>query len=154
MSDKDRETYLDILSAYEKRSTCKRVKVACVAVKSGRSVASGWNGVAAGCIHCEDHFTQFTVAEMQTTQNAAHRQFSIENEMHAEMNCIAFAAKEGISLQGADLYISYSPCGDCAKVIQAVGVARVFYKKPYDRDPEGKFVEYLRSRKIVVEQLM
>ena len=154
MSSKDRDTYMDILAAYEKRSTCKRVRVACVMVKNGRSIASGWNGVAAGSEHCEEHFHDISEEDLQTTHNAAHRQFSIDNELHAEMNCVAFAAKEGISLEGSDMYCSYSPCGDCAKVIQAVGIKRVFYKKLYDRDPDGKFVKYLQQRNIVVEQLM
>ena len=154
MNTKDNNTYAEILSVYEKRSTCMRVKVACVAVRDGRSVCSGWNGSASDQHHCSDVMGTVEYQQLSPEEfKSVHREFSIDNEIHAEMNMVAYAAKHGISLNGTDIYISYSPCGDCAKVLQAVGIKRVFYKQMYDRDPTGKFVEYLRNRGIEVKQL-
>jgi dCMP deaminase len=147
MSQKDQDTYRDILSVYERRSTCARIQVACTIVKNGRSIVSGWNGVLAGAKHCCEHFPDYDSA----TMDVAHRQFSIENELHGEANAIGFAARHGIAVEGADLYVSYSPCLDCAKLIAAAGIARVFYKREYDRTPEG--IDYLNRHYIPVTKL-
>jgi dCMP deaminase len=147
MSLKDQHTYWDILSVYERRSTCARIQVACTIVKDGRSIVSGWNGVLAGSKHCCDHFHDYD----PVTMDAAHRQFSIENELHAEANTIGFAAKYGIAVAGADLYVTYSPCLDCAKLISVAGIKQVFYKYRYERTPEG--IDYLKRHGIPVNQL-
>jgi dCMP deaminase len=147
MSTKDQDTYRDILGVYERRSTCARIRVACTITKNGRSIVSGWNGVLAGSKHCCDHFPNYD----PVTMDAAHRQFSIENELHAEANAIGFAARHGIAVEGADLYVTYSPCLDCAKLISAAGIKQVFYKHRYDRTPEG--ILYLERHNIPVTKL-
>lgn len=147
MSNKDQETYRDVLSVYERRSTCARIPVACTIVRDGRSIASGWNGVLAGAKHCCEHFPNYN----PETMDEEHRRFSIENELHGEANAIAFAAKHGIAIEGADLYVTYSPCLDCAKLLSAAGIKRVFYKRLYDRTPEG--LEYLKRHGIPVTKL-
>lgn len=147
MNQKDQETYRDILSVYEKRSTCARIKVACVIVKNGRNIVSGWNGALSGHVHCCDHFKDHTREQMLDE----HRTFSLNNELHAEANCVAYAAKHGISVDGADAYVSYSPCLACAHSLAAAGIKRVFYKNVYDRTPEG--VAYLQTHGIPVVQL-
>lgn len=147
MSKKDQVTYRDVLGVYEQRSTCARIKVACTIVKDGRSIVSGWNGVPSGSKHCCDHFPNYN----PETMDAAHRQFSIENELHAEANAIGFAAQHGIAVGGADLYVSYSPCLDCAKLLKAAGIKQVFYKILYERTPEG--LDYLIRHGIPVTKL-
>lgn len=147
MSQKDQATYRDILDVLERRSTCARIQVACTIVRDGRNIVSGWNGVLAGATHCCDHFPNYDPVSM----DAAHRKFSIENELHGEANAIGFAAKHGIAVGGADLYVTYSPCLDCAKLLSAAGIARVFYKRQYDRTPEG--IDYLKRHGIPVTKL-
>lgn len=133
MCNKDVRLFSKVLKALEERSTCARIQVACLAVKEGRIVSTGWNGVESGQPHCKDHFANHTHEQML----AEHHQFSIDNELHAEENCINFAAKEGISLQDSDLYVSYSPCPDCAQLIIDAGVRKVYFELLYDRMPEG-----------------
>jgi dCMP deaminase len=59
--------------------------------------------------------------------------------VHAEENAISFAAKKGISLDGAILYCTSCPCYDCAKLIAQSGIDKVIYHDEY-RDDKGKFL--------------
>lgn len=130
---KQLEVYRKILEAIESRSTCHRLQVGAVLVLDDRPISTGWNGVPSGHDHCCDIY-----ADRDKTSPAfieEHRIFSENNELHAEQNCLMFAAKKGIKTDGADLYITYSPCKQCAKLIIASGIKRVFYKEEYDRQP-------------------
>lgn len=133
LSAKDVQTGKDLLDVYERRSTCARLAVAAVLMRDGRPVASGWNGVPAGANHCCHHFGKHTVEQMLLE----HGEFSLHNEIHAETNAIGFAAKNGIATEGTDMFVTYSPCLPCAKQILAAGVRHVYYRKAYDRDPDG-----------------
>lgn len=117
-------------------STCSRVKVGAVASIEGRIIATGYNGVPKGLRHCENVFNK----DMKNKDNYStdHHLFSTNNEIHAEQNLIAFCAKRGLSLKGAELYITHSPCIHCAKLIIAVGITRVVYNELYDRDQNFK----------------
>ena len=131
------------------QSTCCRMHVGAVLVKDNRVISIGFNGTATGQEHCEDHFAKVYQTEYaqefptyedyhsSRTFYDAHGKFSNENELHAEQNAILFAAKNGISTAGSTLYVTYSPCVNCAKVIVAAGVTRVFYKHLYDRSQDG-----------------
>lgn len=57
--------------------------------------------------------------------------------VHAEANAIAWAARTGVSLDGSTIYITHSPCYECAKLIIASGIRGVTYHKEY-RLQEGK----------------
>lgn len=131
------------------QSTCCRMQVGAVLVKDNRVISIGFNGTPTGQEHCEDHFAKLYAAEMteqypsfedyhaSRTFYDAHGKWSIENELHAEQNAILFAAKNGIATAGSTLYVTYSPCVHCAKVIVTAGITRVFYKNLYDRSQDG-----------------
>ncbi len=131
------------------QSTCCRMQVGAVLVKDSRVISIGFNGSPSGQEHCEDHFAelyqtafknQFATYEdfrASRTFYDAHGKWSIENELHAEQNAILFAAKNGIATAGSTLYVTYSPCVHCAKVIASAGIVRVFYKNLYDRSQDG-----------------
>ena len=70
-------------------------------------------------------------------------------EIHAEKNCILLAAKEGVSCLGATIYISLSPCLQCAAMLKQAGITRVVYKDTY-RDLTG--VQYLMDNQVKVEK--
>lgn len=131
MCNKDVRLFSKVLTALEERSTCARIQVACLATKDGRIISTGWNGVDSGEQHCKDHFANHTHEQMLIE----HRDFSLKNERHAEDNCTRFAASNGISLKGADMYISYNPCPNCAQLIIDAGVRNVYFKLTYDRMP-------------------
>ena len=62
--------------------------------------------------------------------------FGCRNATHAEANALAFAARQGISTDGATLYVTVSPCLDCSRLLIAAGVKAVYYKEEY-RDSRG-----------------
>lgn len=51
--------------------------------------------------------------------------------IHAELNCILKAAREGISLLGSTVYLTHSPCEQCASMLVALGVSKVYYAHDY-----------------------
>ncbi len=131
------------------QSTCCRLHVGAVLVKENRVISMGFNGTASGQTHCEDYFKDLyekeykkefpTLADFMASRTFydMHGKFSIDNELHAEQNAISFAAKNGIATQGATIYVTWSPCVHCAKVIVSAGIKKVFFKNLYDRSQEG-----------------
>lgn len=63
--------------------------------------------------------------------------------LHAEQNIICYAARKGIPTEGCDLYVTLSPCKNCAKLIAQSGIKRVFFKDLYRDDSGVKFLENL-----------
>ncbi len=145
------------------QSTCCRLHVGAVLVKDSRVISIGFNGTAAGQTHCEDyfqtlyrenykeHFPSYEEFAASRTFYDLHGKFSIDNELHAEQNAIAFAAKNGISTQGGTIYVTWSPCVHCAKVIVSAGIKKVFFKNLYDRSQEG--IYFLQRNGIECRQL-
>jgi dCMP deaminase len=145
------------------RSTCAKLNVGAVLVKDNRTISQGYNGVGPGCKHCIDHwaslfsttsdalvsnFNEFVTTEFFLTQ---HKKWSTENELHAEQNCILWAAREGISTKHTSLYTIYSPCINCAKVIHTAGVVNVYYKNIYESDTTG--ITYLQNNNIICTKI-
>jgi dCMP deaminase len=63
--------------------------------------------------------------------------FGCRNATHAEANALAFAARQGISTDDATLYVTVSPCLDCARLLIAAGISHVLYDEEY-RLPAGR----------------
>lgn len=105
------------------RGTCSRGKVGVVIAKDGRVLSTGYNGAPAGMPHC-------------TADNHPPITSTCSLSMHAEANAIAYAAREGVRVIGADLYTTFSPCVPCAMLIVNAGISRVVYLKEY-RIPDG-----------------
>ncbi len=141
--------FISMAKLVAQQSTCARLKVGAVLVKDNRVISIGFNGVPSGREHCEDHFKKIyerefadkykTLEEFFKSQDfyQIHGAFSNDNELHAEQNALLFAAKSGIATDNSDLYITFSPCVHCAKVIIASGIKRVYFSELYDRSLEG-----------------
>ena len=109
------EYFLTIAEVVSRRSTCPRARVGAVIISPGnRILATGYNGSPLGEPHCDDVGCLVVDDHCQRT-------------LHAEVNAIAFAARDGISLRGGRLYIWSSrgdvePCRECEKVRKAAGL--------------------------------
>lgn len=103
------------------RSSCERLQVGCVMVSGGtqknRIVAAGYNGFLPGAPHL-------------SRVRDGHEQATV----HAEQNAICDAARRGVSLEGATAYITHFPCINCAKILAAAGIGRIFYRRDYRND--------------------
>jgi len=126
-----------------KLSTCVSVQVGAVLVKDKRIVSIGYNGVAPKARHCIDIFGA-------SFDRDEHHEWSKYNELHAEQNLISFCSKYGIETDGTTLYVTTSPCIDCAKIICAAGIKEVFYIKQYDKESG---LPFLRDNDIVAKKL-
>lgn len=119
------ETYIAISDIIAKRGTCDRLQVGAVLTIDNRIIATGYNGPLSNEPKCSD--------------SVCDKSKSCVRAVHAEMNAILFAAKQGISTDGATLYCTYSPCPTCAKVIVQAGVVRVVFRSLF-RDNEGLII--------------
>lgn len=141
--------FIKMAELVAEQSTCCRLQVGAVLVKDNRVISIGFNGTPTGQLHCEDNFRKIYEERYQAQfasfddflQSTAfydlHGKWSVSSELHAEQNAICFAAKNGIATEGASVYVTFSPCVHCAKVIVSAGIKKVFYKTVYDRSQEG-----------------
>ena len=117
-SDLDR-VYLKMAEDLSTLSHAKRRKVGCLIVKDTQIISEGYNGTPCGFDNnCEyiDH-----VDEMYTKPEV----------LHAESNAITMLARSTNSSEGATMYVTCSPCFDCAKLIIQAGISRVVYQNLY-----------------------
>ncbi len=119
-------------------SHATRAKVGCLVVKDTHIIAEGYNGMPSGF----DNECEITTADDITKTKP--------EVLHAESNAIAKLAKSSNSSLGATLYVTLSPCLECAKLILQSGIVRVVYKKAYSNTQP---LEFLRQGGIQVEQL-
>lgn len=61
----------------------------------------------------------------------AHSLWSMEHEIHAEMNALMFAARHGIATDGSEIFITHQPCDQCVKNMLQAGVRRILYRNEY-----------------------
>ena len=100
---------------WAKNSYCKRRQVGALLVKDRMIISDGYNGTPSGFENvCED--------ELGVTKPYV---------LHAEANAISKVAKSGNSSEGATLYVTASPCMECAKLIIQAGIRRVVYLDEY-----------------------
>jgi dCMP deaminase len=100
------------------RSTCDRKHVGAVIVRDKTILSTGYNGSIRGMPHCDDAGHMMENSHCVAT-------------VHAEANAIIQAAKHGTSINGADMYITASPCWNCFKLIANSGIRRIFYLEFY-----------------------
>lgn len=145
-------TLMGIALMWEARSTCSRNHVGVVIAKDGRHIGSGYNGAPAGMRHCE-HGLPAEVARRVSPVlplPSAPMDRGCRIAIHAEANALAYAARHGVSVEGATAYVTLSPCYPCSQLIIAAGLIRVVFNRSY-RDPAG--TDLLRQAGLTVDQL-
>jgi dCMP deaminase len=131
--DKKDNMYMDIAIRVSEMSYSTRKKVGAVLVKDNNILSFGWNGMPTGFDNC---------CEIGDVTNP--------EVIHAEMNVIAKLAKAGISCNNSTLYITLSPCFDCAKNVYQAGISKVIYLEEY-RDT--KPIEFLKKCNVEVVKM-
>lgn len=121
---------MNAAQGYAKLSKALRLKVGAVLVKEDRIISVGYNGTPFGY----DNFCEYS--------DTCNGELKTKPEVvHAEMNCIAFAAKNGIASDGATLVVTHSPCFECSKLLLQAGIKEVYYKTQYRDDLGLKLLE-------------
>ena len=131
MSDRPswHQYFLTITRQVAERSTCTRAKVGAVIVREKNILATGYNGAPAGLPHCTD--VGCLVYTSHTPSGEVEE--NCFRTIHAEINAIAQAAKNGASIRDAEIYITHTPCIHCLKVLINSGIRRVFFEREYKR---------------------
>ena len=128
------ERYLEMAEVWARNSYCKRRQVGAILVKDRMIISDGYNGTPSGFENqCED-------------ENGVTKPYVL----HAEANAITKVAKSGNNSLGATLFVTASPCLECAKLIIQAGIQRVVYKDEY-RLTDG--IDLLKRAGVEVEKI-
>lgn len=148
IKNKSDEFFMETAFRLSKKSHCVSRKVGAVLVKNSRIISMGFNGSFSNWNNCDEIFDQ------NNYDSDEHHHWSNFNEIHAEMNCILFAAKEGIETDGCTLYTTLSPCQNCLKNTIQAGINRIVFLINYDRIKiDADILKYIKSIGIKIQQL-
>jgi len=139
--------FLNMTSILGKRSHCVSHGVAAFITKDCRIISTGINGTPKGLINCDAFF------DKNNFDKEKHHEFSLNYEIHAEVNALLSAARNGICIDNSDIYVNYSPCRDCAKAILASGIKSLYFRDLYMNDLNG-FLLLLLSGIVKVNQII
>jgi len=141
--------FINIAKMVAERSTCNRAKIGAVIVKDRSIISTGYNGAPAGLPHCTD-----VGCLVYTSINPdGEEEQNCFRTIHAEINAIAQAAKHGVSIDGADIYITASPCYHCLKVLINVGIKNIYYLKPYKIEKIKELLELSKVNLIQINEI-
>ncbi len=118
--------FLRIAFVVASRSTCLRRHVGAVFVLDKRILATGYNGAPSGLSHCSE--TGCLREEMGVPSGQRHE---LCRGLHAEMNGLLQAARNGIRIDGATVYCTCTPCSLCAKMLINGGIKRIIVVGDY-----------------------
>jgi dCMP deaminase len=107
-----------------------------VIIKDRRILATGYNGAPSGLAHCED---VGCIREAKGVPSGQRHELC--RALHAEQNAILQAALYGVSIQGATVYCTTSPCVLCAKMLINVGIREVVVSGPYPDELASSLLE-------------
>lgn len=112
------EYFMAIAREVATRSTCERKHVGAVIVRDKMILTTGYNGSIRGLPHCDDDGHMMEEGHCVRT-------------VHAEANAIVQAARNGVRLDGAHIYVTASPCFGCFKLIANAGLQRIVFGEFY-----------------------
>ena len=142
MKEKFKKAYMQTAQTFAELSHARRLKVGAIVVKDDRIISIGYNGMPANWDNeCEDEFLHEDGSSTLKTKPEV---------LHAETNAIAKLAKSNDSGNGATMFITHSPCIECAKLIYQSGIGHVMYMQNY-RDDTG--ITFLERSGVTVEQV-
>jgi len=117
--EKYHKLYIEMAESAANQSKAKKRKVGAVIVLPSGLIAIGWNGTAAGFHNdCEEWNSLDEGAELVTRPEV----------IHAERNALDKLTRQGVSSEGAILFVTTAPCMECAKSLANVGIKEVYYR--------------------------
>lgn len=110
--------FMSIALVVASRATCSRKHVGAVIVRDKTILSTGYNGSIRSLPHCDE------VGHMIENDHCVRT-------VHAEANAIVQAARNGVRIDGATIYVSASPCWGCMRLIANAGIGRIVYGEFY-----------------------
>ena len=145
MKQKFINAYMDVAERFAQLSSAVRLQVGAIVVKDDRIISIGYNGMPAGWDNCCE--------EEVITEYESHTDSALVTKaevLHAESNAIAKLARSPESGEGASIFVTHSPCMDCAKLIFQSGIKNVYYKNDY-RSTQG--IDFLYKSGVNIEKV-
>ena len=133
--------FASITELVSTRSTCIRVSHGAVIVRNKHLISTGYNGSPPGTYHC----LEARVCWRQENNIPSGTQYEKCRAVHAEQNALLQAAKLGLAVQDATMYVTDIPCEICAKMIQSAGIKRLVITRAnlrYDPKSLADFLLY------------
>ena len=156
MTQQELDTYyIKVAQICSENSKANKLKVGAIIVKDQQIISDGFNGTPSGFDNqCEDEkhkkLDRCSLCSQEHCEGCDNIELLTRPEvMHAESNAITKCAKYGKATLGSTIYITHTPCIECAKLIIQAGIKRVVYKNFYKSLAGG---ESLRKSGIIVEQ--
>ena len=112
--------FMKIAQQVATRSTCDRKHIGAVIVRDKTILSTGYNGSIRKLAHCDD------VGHLMDAEGE-----HCIRTVHAEANAIAQAAKNGVNVNGSEIYITTSPCWTCFKLLANSGIVKVVFGEFY-----------------------
>ena len=142
MKQKLLDAYMKTAETFAECSTAKRLHVGAVIVKDDRIISIGYNGMPTGWDNnCED---------IKINYDGQYELKTKPEVLHAETNCVAKLAKSTESGLGATMFVTHSPCLDCANLVYQSGINTVYYRNSY-RNEDG--IQFLEKAGVKIEQI-
>ncbi len=159
LKDKFKPVLMQTAYNFASLSTAQRKQVgAIIADENGRILVTAYNGTISGSSNiCEEstdtecnmctagHILNEEISTLTTCNNCDYEGMILKTKdevIHGEQNLICYAAKHGIAIQNTIMFVTLSPCVNCAKLIIQSGIKEVYYSEDY-RDLSG--VEFLKQ---------
>ena len=127
--------FMDIAHVVKSRSNCMTRQTGAIIVKDKRIIGTGYNGTPSGIKNCFDGGCPRCTARMDGKVESG-RDLDKCICCHAEENAIVHSALHGNATKGSMIYITFTPCSQCAKMIINAGITKVVSAEPYT-DPLG-----------------
>ena len=145
MKQKFVDAYMKTAEVFAGLSSARRLHVGAIVVKDDRIISIGYNGMPSGWDNnCEDIISD--VWEEPDLHNLKTK----PEVLHAETNAIAKLAKSTESGLGATMFVTHSPCLDCAKLVYQSGINTIYYRNSY-RNEDG--IQFLEKAGVKIEQI-
>jgi dCMP deaminase len=141
------DIYMELAVNLARRSHCIKRHVGAVLAKDTRIISIGYNGPPAGTHNCDEEWPE--------TGCPRDSKGGCSLAIHAEQNAILYAVKNKMSVEGATLYVTLSPCLACARIIYTMGITKCIYLNSYAEHkgiPLDEGVEFLRKFGVVTEK--
>ena len=170
MKEKFVNAYMDVAERFAELSSARRLHVGAIVVKDDRIISIGYNGMpsgwdnnceniewcsAGGWLSAEEIVVgwPYEGSYQDADGNEMQGRYRLKSKpevLHAETNAIAKLAKSTESGATATMFITHSPCLDCAKLIFQSGISSVFYRDSY-RSEDG--IQFLTKSGVTVTQI-
>lgn len=128
--------FMSLARAAATRATCPRRRVGAVIVRDRAILSTGYNGAPSGAPHCDDAGCLMIEGHCQGT-------------VHAEANAVAQAARNGVSVKGAYVYVTLKPCFGCLKLLASAGIEGVYFAEAYG----GEYPRLIISVECLTEEV-